>query len=324
MDRRDFHRAALATAAFAAAPALTRAQGAAKPIKLMVGFAPGGSSDVVARALGQRLSTVLGQPVIVDNRPGAGGRTVLGALKAAPPDGLHLLLTPGTHLTLSPWLYPPATLGYDPVKDFTPIARVARMDFGVMVRAQPGGIGDWPALLARMKAQPDQANYASPGPGTVPHFIGEMISREVGVPMTHIPYRGTGPAMNDLLGGRFPMMVDTLWVDRHKSGQIKIVAVTGERRYRDLPEVPTLKELGVNIVVDQYFALMGPAGLPAAVAARLGEATREALAAREVQDALYAIGQEPAWLNGKDLSALQAANLAAWEQPVKRSGYVPE
>src|SRR5690606_24002818 len=130
------------------------------------------------------------------------GRTVLGTLKAAEPDGLTLLLTPGTHLTLSPWLYPPATLGYDPVKDFTPVARVARMDFGVMIRPQQAGDNDLPSLLAHMKAKPDQANYASPGPGTVPHFIGEMISREVGVAMTHIPYRGTGPAMSDLLGGR--------------------------------------------------------------------------------------------------------------------------
>jgi tripartite-type tricarboxylate transporter receptor subunit TctC len=322
MRRREFHRSAIAAAFWLAAPQL-QAQ-SRQFIKLQVGFAAGGSSDTVARALAERLASVLSQPVVVENRPGGGGRTVLSELKRAPADGQTILLTPGTPLTLSPWTYPDGKLGYDPFKDFTPIARVANMDFGVMINLRNPAISDFKTLIEYLKANPKDANYASPGTGTVPHFVGQLLAKEFDLNIRHVPYKGTGPAMNDFLGGQFPMMVDTLWVDRHKTKQIKIVAVTGERRYRDLPDVPTLKELGINIVVDQFFSVYAPAGMSPDSTRRLSEGIREALNANDVQEALYAIGQEPAYLGGQELSALQLAQYHYWEKLVIASGYVPE
>jgi tripartite-type tricarboxylate transporter receptor subunit TctC len=322
MKRRDFHRRTIAAAFWLAAPR-AHAQGR-QFIKLQVGFAAGGSSDTVARALAERLAGVLGQPVVVENRPGGGGRTVLSELKRAPADGQTILLTPGTPLTLSPWTYSDGQLGYDPFKDFTPIARVANMDFGVMINLRNPAISDFKTLIDYLKVNPRDANYASPGAGTVPHFVGQLLAKQLDLIIEHVPYKGTGPAMTDFLGGRFPMMVDTLWVDRHKTKQIKIVAVTGELRYRDLPDVPTLKELGINMVVNQFFSVYAPAGMPPDSARRLSEGIREALKANEVQDAFYAIGQEPAYLSGQELSALQLAQYRYWEKQVKSSGYVPE
>jgi tripartite-type tricarboxylate transporter receptor subunit TctC len=322
MKRRDFHRSAIAAAFWLAAPPL-HAQNR-QFIKLQVGFAAGGSSDSVARALAERLATVLSQPVVVENRPGGGGRTVLTELKRAPADGQTILLTPGTPLTLSPWTYPDGKLGYDPFKDFTPIARVARMDFGVMINLRNPAINDFKTLIDYLKANPKDANYASPGTGTVPHFVGQLLAKELDVMIQHVPYKGTGPAMTDFLGGQFPMMVDTLWVDRHNTKQIKIVAVTGERRYRDLPDVPTLKELGIDMVVDQFFSVYAPAGMPPDSTRRLREGIREALNAKELQETFYTIGQEPAYLGDQELSALQLAQYHYWEKQVKSSGYVPE
>ena len=323
MNRRNFHRATIAAAASCVALPQVHAQ-SREAIKLQVGFAPGGSSDTVARALALRLATVLNQPVIVENRPGAGGRTVLSELKRARPDGQTILLTPGTPFTLSPWIYTGGKLGFDPFKDFVQIAGVAKMDFGVMINLREPAIHDFKSLVEYVKNNPKHATFSSPGPGTVPHFAGQMLAKEMNLPLQHIGYKGTGPAMNDFLGNQFPMMVDTLWVDRHKNKQIKIVAVTGEQRYRDLPDVPTLKELGIPMVVDQYFSVCAPVGLPEAVAKRLGDAIREALKAPEVQETFYAIGQTPTYLNSREVSALQFAQYRYWEKPVKVVGYVPE
>lgn len=323
MNRRDFHRATMAAAACCLAMPLARAQNR-QPIKLQVGFAPGGSTDTVARALAQRLHTLLDQAVIVENRPGAGGRVVLSQLKRAPADGQTILLTPGTPFTLSPWLYPGGKLGYDPVKDFVQIAGVAKMDFGVMINLRNPAITDFKTLIEYVKNNPKDASFASPGPGTVPHFVGQMLAKELNLPLQHIGYKGTGLAMNDFLGGQFPMMVDTLWVDRHKNRQIKIVAVTGERRYRDLPDVPTLKELGIPMVVDQYFSVCAPAGVAGETVKRLSDAIREGLKAREVQEAFYAIGQTPTYLDTREVGALQLAQYRYWEKSVKAVGYVPD
>lgn len=323
MNRREFHLAAMAAAASSLAVPQAHAQN--RPtVKLQVGFTPGGATDILARAMATRLAVVLDQPVIVENRPGAGGRTVLTQVRRAPADGLTILLTPGTPFTLSPWLYSRGTLGYDPSKDFVQIAGVATMYFGVMINLREPSIKDFKTLVEYLKANPKHAAFASPGPGTVPHFVGEMLARELKLPLQHIGYKGTGPAMNDFLGNQFPMMVDTLWVDRHKSGQLKIVAVTGERRYRDLPDVPTLKELGVPLAVDQYYSVCAPAGTPEPALRRLDDALRETLKSTEVQDAFYAVGQIPTYISPSEVSAMQLAQYRHWEETVKLVGYVPE
>src|SRR6059058_918963 len=188
MKRRHF--AALAGAALLALTAPAAMAQDRGTMRIMVGFAPGGSADVIARLIAEKMRVTLGQNVIVDNKPGAAGRLVLGELKRAVPDGNTLVLTPSGATVIAPWIY---TLNYDPVKDFTPIARVVTFDFAVTVGpAAPKG--DLKTVLAWMKANPSQASYATSGAGTVPHFAGLMLSQAAGVPLTHVPYKGGAPA----------------------------------------------------------------------------------------------------------------------------------
>ena len=157
-----------------------------------------------------------------------------------------------------PWLY--RNVGYDPIEDFTPIARVTTFDFAVTAgpAAPPG---DLKAVLAWLKANPGKANYATSGAGTVPHFAGQLLAQETGVPLTHVAYKGGALAAQDLLGGQVPMMIDTAseTIEHHKAGKLRILAITGESRSAVLPDVPTLKELGINVVADAFFGLYGPA-----------------------------------------------------------------
>jgi tripartite-type tricarboxylate transporter receptor subunit TctC len=317
MKRRHF--TALAAVAAFAAPALAQE----RTLKILVGFPPGGSVDVIARLLAEKLRASLGQNVIVDNKPGAGGRVALNEVKRAAPDGQTLVLSPSGALVIQPWLF--ANLGYDPVKDFTAISRVTTFDFAVT--AGPGApAGDLKAVLAWMKANPAKANYATSGAGTVPHFAGQLLGQAAGVPMTHVAYRGGAPAAQDLIGGQVPLMVDTAseTLEHHKAGKVRILAVTGETRSRALPDVPTLKESGINVAADAFFGLYGPAGMPADVVARIDRAVADALKAPDVQEKIYNFGLVPNHAPAAALSASQVEHLKRWEAPIKASGFKAE
>src|SRR4051812_43369528 len=313
MKRRHF--AALAGAALAAPAVLAQD----RTMKIMVGFAPGGSADVIARLISEKMRVSLNQNVIVDNKPGAAGRLVLGELKRAVPDGQTLVLTPSGATVIAPWIY---NLPYDPVKDFTPVARVVTFDFAVTVGpAAPQG--DLKTVLAWMKANPSKANYATSGAGTVPHFAGLMLSQAAGVPLTHVPYKGGAPAAQDLIGGQIPLMVDTAseTIEHHKAGRVRIVAVTGEHRSKALPEVPTLKEQGIDMAADAFFGLYGPAGMKPEVVARIDQAVADALKDPGIQEKIYGFGLVPAYAPAAELAATQVAHLKRWEGPIKASGY---
>jgi tripartite-type tricarboxylate transporter receptor subunit TctC len=317
MHRRHF--AALAAASLAAPFALAQD----RTVRIWVGFPPGGSADVIARLLAEKLRVSLGQNVLVENKPGAAGRLVLGELKRMPPDGLNLVLSPSGAMVIAPWLY--SNLPYDPVKDFTPVSRLVTFDFAVT--AGPGApAGDVKAVLAWMKANPDKANYATSGAGTVPHFAGLLLGQASGVPLTHVAYRGGAPAAQDLIGGQIPLMVDTAseTLEHHKAGKVRILAVTGEQRTRALPDVPTLKEVGIDVAADAFFGLYGPPGMPADVVARIDRAVSDALRAPEVQERIYGFGLVPAHASGPELGVMQAAHLRRWEVPIKASGFKAE
>jgi len=317
MHRRTF--AALAAATLAAPAALAQE----RTLKILVGFPPGGSVDVIARLLADKLRVSLGQNVIVDNKPGAGGRVALGEIKKAAPDGQTLVLSPSGALVIQPWLY--SNLGYDPIKDFTPISRVTVFDFAVT--AGPGApAGDLKSVLAWMKANPGKANYATSGAGTVPHFAGQMLGQAAGVAMTHVAYRGGAPAAQDLIGGQVPLMVDTAseTIEHHKTGKVRILAVTGEQRNRALPEVPTLKEQGIAMAADAFFGLYGPPGMAAADVARIDRAVAEALNAPDVQERIYGFGLVPSHAPAAQLASTQAEHLRKWEAPIKASGFKAE
>jgi tripartite-type tricarboxylate transporter receptor subunit TctC len=317
MKRRHF---AALTAAALAAPAVFAQE---RTIKILVGFPPGGSVDVIARLLAEKMRASLNQNVIVDNKPGAGGRVALGELKRAAPDGLTLCLSPSGALVIQPWLY--SNLGYDPIKDFTAISRVTTFDFAVT--AGPGAPqGDLKSVLAWMKANPSKANYATSGAGTVPHFAGQLLAQASGVPLTHVAYRGGAPAAQDLIGGQVPLMVDTAseTLEHYKAGKVRILAVTGEQRSKTLPEVATLKEQGINVAADAFFGLYGPAGMAPDVVARIDKAVAEALNAPDVQEKVYGFGLVPSHAPSADLAATQAAHLKRWEAPIKASGFKAE
>jgi tripartite-type tricarboxylate transporter receptor subunit TctC len=317
MKRRHF--AALAGAALAAPAVLAQD----RTMRILVGFPPGGSADVIARLLAEKMRASLGQNVIVENKPGAAGRLVLGELRRAAPDGQTLVLSPSGAMVIAPWLY--SNIGYDPIKDFTPVSRIVTFDFAVT--AGPGApAGDLKSVLAWMKANPSKANYATSGAGTVPHFAGLLLSQAAGVPLTHVAYRGGAPAAQDLIGGQIPLMVDTAseTLEHHKAGKVRILAVTGEQRSRALPDVPTLREQGINMAADAFFGLYGPPGMAADVVNRIDRAVADALRDPVVQDKIYNFGLVPNHAPAAELGATQAAHLRRWEAPIKSSGFKPE
>lgn len=320
MKRR--HLAALAVLA-ASQFALPASFAQERTTRIVVGFPPGGSADVIARLLAEKLRVSLGQNVLVDNKPGAGGRVALNEVKRAAPDGQTLILSPSGALVIQPWLY--SNLGYDPIKDFTAISRVSTFDFAVT--AGPGApAGDVKSVLAWMKANPSKSNYATSGAGTVPHFAGQLLAQAAGVPMTHVAYRGGAPAAQDLIGGQVPLMVDTAseTIEHHKSGKVRILAVTGDQRNKALPDVPTLKEAGINVSADAFFGLYGPAGMAPDVVARIDRAVADALRDPVIQEKIYGFGLVPNHAGSAELAATQAAHLKRWEEPIKASGFKAE
>jgi tripartite-type tricarboxylate transporter receptor subunit TctC len=325
MKRRQFtaHAAAIATIATVATLATPLALAEDRTVRILLGFPPGGSADVVARLLADKMRVSLGQTVIVDNKPGAAGRLALAELKRSAPDGNTLIFSPSGAMVIHPWLYP--NLPYDTVKDFTPISLAGTFDFAITVG--PGApAGDLKAVLAWMKAKPSKANYATSGAGTVPHFAGQLLGQATGIQMTHVAYRGGAPAAQDLVGGQVPLMVDTATetIEHHRAGKVRIVAVTGEQRSKALPDVPTLKEIGINVTADAFFGLYGPAGMAPDVVQRIDRAVADAMRAPDVQERIYALGLVPTHAGPAQLAAIQAAHLKRWEMPIKNSGFKAE
>ncbi len=222
-----------------------------------------------------------------------------------------------------PWLY--KNLGYDPVKDFTPVAKVTTFDFAVT--AGPGApAGDVNAVLAWIKANPAKANYATSGAGTVPHFAGQLLAQATAAPMTHVAYKGGAPAAQDLIGGQIPLMVDTTYetIEHHKSGKLRILAVTGENRSAALPDVPTLKELGIHVVADAFFGLYGPVNMSADRTQKISEAVAQALGNPEIQNRTRGFGLVPSYAGSQALADTQAVHHKRWDAPIKASGYTVE
>jgi tripartite-type tricarboxylate transporter receptor subunit TctC len=321
VNRRQLALLAGAAAIGVAAP---RAKAQDKPLmKILVGFPPGGSVDVVARLLADNMKSSLDQNVIVDNKPGAAGRVALGELKRAAPDGNTLALVASGALVILPWLY--KNVGYDPARDFTAIARVTTFDFAITAgpAAPPG---DFKGLLSWLKANPGKANYATSGAGTVPHFAGLLLAQETGVPLTHVAYKGGALAAQDLLGGQVPIMVDTAseTIEHHRAGKLRILAITGESRSAVLPDVPTLKEMGINVVADAFFGLYGPAGMQSDRIQKISDAVAKTLANPDVQGRIRALALTPSYADSQSLVATQATHLKRWEAPIKASGFTVE
>lgn len=262
-----------------------------RPIRIVVVFPPGGSSDIVARVLADALSTRLSARVVVDNRPGAGG--TLGALHVAqqPADGYTLLLSNTAPITSSPPIYPTAT--YNPITGFTHIAYIGATPLVVVANRAQVPAADLAGLIAWARAQRTPPGFGSSGAGSVAHIAGTLFERQTGVALTHVPYRGSAPMQADLLGGNIPMAFDTLPqnVDHIREGRLRAFAVTARVREPMAPDVPTTAEAGLpDLLVENWLGLSGPAGLPPAIVERLNAETNAAMQTEAVRHRLVEHG----------------------------------
>src|SRR5580692_5517083 len=248
-----------------------------RPIHIVVPFPAGGSNDVLARFLGQKLSEICGQSVIVDNRAGAGGNVGAEFVARSAPDGYTLLLTPPGPLTVNASLYP--HLAFDPIADFAPVALVASVQIVLTVNPQVKA-NTVAELVALARAAPGTLNFGSSGYGSTNHLAGELFKNLAGINIVHVPYRGAAPAMNDLIGGQIPILFDNMPAVRTQAlaGTLRALAVAGRTRSPLFPELPTMEEAGVaGFEASSWFGLVGPAGMPASITKTLTDAVTKAL-----------------------------------------------
>ena len=312
MQRRQWlkHLASLLPLALAQPQAWAQAW-PARPIRLVVPFPPGGLIDNMARLLGPRLSQELGQPVVIDNKPGAGGNLGAGEASRAAADGYTLLMA-SPPLTINPALY--KKLPYQP-EQIAPLGLLGRVPNVLMVNPN-SNIQTVAELSARIKARPGQLNYASNGQGTSLHLSAELYKSKGGLFVTHIPYRGAAAAMTALMANEVDMMFDNLpsALGQIQAGKLKALAVTTPQRSSVLPQVPTMAEAGLaGYQVSAWFGLAAPAGLPAAVQMRLEQALERIAKQPDFMAALQKQGAEPAWLDGKGLASFMQADTAQWK-----------
>jgi tripartite-type tricarboxylate transporter receptor subunit TctC len=293
---------------------------AQEPIRLIFPFAAGGSGDAIARILAENLRTTLDRAVIVDSRTGGAGRVGVTAVKHAPPDGSTLLFTPIAPLAVYQHVY--KALDYDPFADFLPVAQVGTFDFGVAVGF--GGAKSLQEFVAWAKANPAQANYGIPAIGTLPHFLGAMFGRAASIDLRQVPYRGSAPALADLIGGQLPILVTTTsdLAEAHKAERIRVLATSGSARSPFLPDVPTFREAGYDLEASGWYGIFAPAKTPPDVVARLSKAIVTAVRAPDVRERLLAAGLEPTGVDAEEFGRIQKTNAEFWGQAVKASGFV--
>jgi tripartite-type tricarboxylate transporter receptor subunit TctC len=295
-----------------------------KTVRIIVGLAAGGTNDLVARELAERLHAITGDQYVVENKTGATQRIALGEVKRSAPDGRTLLLATNSPFSILLAVYGDK-VGYDPVKDFTPLGRVVKFDNGVAtgpkVNAQT-----FEDYVAWCKAHPAEASYGTPGAGTAAHFIGVMIGKAIGVPLTHVPYRGGTPAQADIIGGHLPMLINGLadMMENHKAGKLRVIAVTGAQRSPLLPEAPTLKESGIDIAAETSIDIYGPAGMAPDLVKQINAALLQAINAPQTRERLTQYGVVITPSTPEQLAALQLAEMKMWVEPVRASGYTGE
>lgn len=331
MRRRDAVGAVLATACLPLAALLSsagRAQGAAwapdRPIRIIYPYPPGGGGDAVARLAAERMREDLGQPVLVENRPGAAGLVGTEYVVRAPKDG-YTILVGAAAIAIAPSVRP--KLGFDPVRDLAPIALLSLLPVMLSVRAD-SPVRSLADLVALAKSRSGGISYATFGMGSPPHLVGERIAQETGAPMVHVPYQGSAPGIAALRGGTVDCAIlDALaTIPQIRGGALRGIAVASRRRMELIPEVPTLTEAGVPHAVETWHAAFGPAGMPEAAVQRLNAAFVRALNTPEARARLVAAGVTPVDppLSAAEWSARFAADVAAWRVVAQRAAIVVE
>ncbi len=291
----------------------------ARPVRILIGFPPGGATDLAARVLQPALAQAFQREIVIENRPGASGVLAADLTAKAAPDGYTLNLVSHSALVISPAM---TRVPYDPLQDFTPIARVAELPNVILARPSLPA-RSLAELVALARAKPGALSYGSPGPGSAGHLTGELFGRAAGIEWLHVPYRGGGAAMSDFLGGQIDLFVGVVStaVPHVQQGRARALAVTGARRAAPLPEVPTVAESGwPQFEASTWYALVGPARLPAAIVERWQREMLAVLGKPEVRQALLERGFEAAPSTPAELAALLRAETAKWGPLVKALG----
>jgi tripartite-type tricarboxylate transporter receptor subunit TctC len=289
-----------------------------RPVRLIVTVPPGGAADFIARLVGGKLGDALGQPVLVENRGGAGGTIAADAVAKAAPDGYTLLQNSITTHGVGPHLY--SKLPYDPVKDFSAVSGLALLPLIMAVNAELPAktVNDVVAL-----AKKENLNFASSGNGGAPHMAAELFKSVTGAPITHVPYKGSGPAVADLVGGRVQIMFDAApsLIAHIRSGRLRVLAAASAERNRLLPEVPTFGELGYpKVAVSLWYGLLAPAATPAAIVTRLNAEVAKILQSADVREKLAAQGAEPMPGTPQAFASFMREEMAKWAPVVKQAG----
>lgn len=303
----------------AVVPGTSQAQKIEGPLKIIVGYSPGGASDRAARLVGDALRDKLGVTVVVENKTGAGGRIAAQSFKTTPASENALMIGNPAINVVAPIVYKEA--GYDPHKDFVPVAHVTNYDFGVAVGPNHPA-KTMAELMSWLKANPQQANFGVPATGSLPHFFALMLADTAKVSAQVVGYRGSAPLITDVIGGQVPVGVDTLdsLAPQHAGGKLRMLAVSGDKRNADAKDVPTLREQGIDLAADGWNAFFAPASMPADRVKLLGNAIRELMADPQMQAKFRAANMEPVVAGPDETAKMLAAFRAKWEPVVKKSG----
>ena len=299
------------------------AAGQDRGIKILVGFPAGASLDTMTRLIAERMRVTLNQPVVVENRPGAAGQIAMNALKAAPPDGATLVMTPLVTVVTAPHIFD--NLQYDAFADFAPVSHTANFlfAFGVNAQVPANTLAEYVALVKR---EAKYGNYSSAAPGSLPHFFSLLFAERAGLAMNHIGYKGSAQAMIDLLGGQIAAFMGVVsdLAPQHKAGKLRVLATSGAQRARDLPEVPTFKELGYAIEGAGWYAAYAPSKTPKDTVERLSAAINEAIRSPELRQKIEAMGLEPTGTTPAELARIHRSDYEKWGPVIKASGFKPQ
>ena len=291
-----------------------------KPIRVVIGFPAGGPLDQHARLLTDRLQAVLGQPIIIDYKSGAGGTVGAQDVMKAPADGYTLMLANTGVMVINPALY--GKLPYSTLKDFTPIARTAMQPLALLVNPKVPA-NTLQEFMAYAKSKPGQINYGSAGNGGISHLVPEMFKTSTGLFMVHIPYRGSAPAFTDLMAGQVQFMAESIpqAANYHKQGKVRALAVTSSQRNPALPDIPTVIESGIKgFEVVGFYGFLAPAGLPRDITAKLSDAFKQVMLSADIRNRMVSQGADPAFLGSDEFAQFLASETPRWAQAVKASG----
>jgi tripartite-type tricarboxylate transporter receptor subunit TctC len=318
MNRRNVLAACAAAAAFALAPWSHAQEWPQKPVRIVVPFAAGGNTDGIARIIAERLATAFGQQFVVENRVGAGGAIAAEFVAKAPPDGYTLLVAAVSQIAIVPFIQ---KVGYNPVKDFSPISNIGTNPFvlGVHVSVPVNSVQEF---VDYVRANPGRLNYASGGNGSIGHLSGALFAQRAGLAMTHIPYKGGGPAVADLVSGQVQMYFGNAseLIQHSRSGKIKLLGVSSEKRVAQLPDVPSIADFYAGFRTITWNGLLAPAGTPKAITDRISAEVQKAVRDPAIAERLAKIGVDPLGSTPAEFARMIDADIAQWSAVIKSAG----